>query len=68
MGMFDTFHFKNQGRQFAFDPPFQEATMTTRSPAREIALLNPSLTRYAPISLFYPHRHPASPAKPLDFG
>jgi hypothetical protein len=30
--------------------------------------LNPSLTRYAPISLFYPHRHPASPAKPLDFG
>jgi predicted transcriptional regulator len=29
---------------------------------------NPSLTRYAPISLFYPHRHPASPAKPLDFG
>jgi hypothetical protein len=29
---------------------------------------SPSLTRYAPISLFYPHRHPASPAKPLDFG
>jgi hypothetical protein len=40
----------------------------SREHVKDLDDLNPSLTRYAPISLFYPHRHPASPAKPLDFG